>query len=128
MSGGELSGTDNARLKDAVQRAEGLSGLKFSLYLGDSGDDPHATALELHGRLVDPANTVLVLCDPQQHALEIVTGAEARRSLTDEECQLAALSMQSNFVAGDLIGGLSHGLAQLGGYARKSRILHVTEG
>ncbi len=71
---------------------------------------------------------MLVLCDPKQRALEIITGAEARRSLTDGECQLAAASMQSNFVAGDLIGGLAHGLAQLGGYARKARILHVTEG
>lgn len=127
MSGGELSGSENFRLKDGIQRAETMSGLKFSVFLGASSEDPRATAEELHDRLADPDRSVLVLCDPQRRALEIVTGALARRSLSDEECRLVALSMQSNFIAGDLIGGLSQGLAQLGDSARKARILHVTE-
>ncbi|OYO20940.1 DUF5130 domain-containing protein [Enemella dayhoffiae] len=127
MSGGELSGTDSARLKEAVHRAETLSGLKFSLFLGDAEGDPRRHAQQLHARLEDPADSVLVLCDPGQRALEIVTGVEARRTLTDGECRMAAASMQSNFIAGDLVGGLTHGLAQLGGYARKARVLHVTE-
>ena len=48
-------------------------------------DDPPTASLRrayaerLHGALDDPAHSVLVLCDPEFHALEIVTGVEARR-------------------------------------------------
>ena len=65
MSGGELSGGNLSRLKEAVRTAETESGLKFSLYLGAADGDPRAKALEMHATLADPERTVLVLCDPR---------------------------------------------------------------
>ena len=43
---------------------------------------------------------------PSFRALEIVTGRQARRVLDDVECRLAAATMQTSFVAGDIVGGL----------------------
>lgn len=99
--------------------------MKFSLYVGETVDDARAYALRLHTTLDDPDHSVLVLCDPENRTLEIITGTEARRDLGDRECALAAAAMQSSFVVGDLTGGLVDGIQQLGESARTPRTLHT---
>lgn len=126
MSAGELSPNQVEDLKRAVHKAEQASGLHFSAYVGEVDGDPRDASLGLHGKLEDPAHSVLVLCDPAQRALEIVTGVEARRVLDDGEVRLAAATMQSSFAVGDLAGGLVHGIQQMGGAARRPETLHVT--
>ena len=91
MSAGELTPTQTEDLKRAVRRAEDDSELRFSLYLGESEGEPREHAERLHAELADPAHSVLVFCDPEQRALEIVTGAVARRSLQDAETALARI-------------------------------------
>ena len=108
-----------AEIERAVGNAEKLSGLTFSVFVGVSEEDSRAYAERLHSALDDPDHSVLVLCDPGFHALEIVTGAVAKRALDDVECGLAAASMQSSFVAGDIVGGLAIGIQQLGEAARQ---------
>lgn len=112
------------RLTRAQRNAEAASGLTFSLFVGVSEEDSRAYAERLHGALDDPGHSVLVMCDPGFHALEIITGAQARRTLDDVECRLAAASMQTSFVAGDIVGGLVNGIQQLGEAARAPRTLH----
>lgn len=126
MSVGELTPTQTEDLKRAVRRAEEDSGLRFSLYLGAAEGEPRAQAEQLHAALTDPPHSVLVLCDPEKRALEIVTGAEARRTLEDGECALAALGMKSSFEGGDIVRGLAQGVIQLGRAARAPETLHVT--
>ena len=77
-------------LTRAVRNAETVSGLTFSLFVGVSEDDSRAYAERLHRTLPDPDHSVLVMCDPEFHKLEIVTGVAARRVLDDLECRLAA--------------------------------------
>lgn len=133
MSAGErvaardLTPSQTEDLKRAVRLAEDDSSLSFSLYLGAAEGNPRAFAEKLHATLVNPENAVLVLCDPQRRVLEIVTGDEARRHVTDADCKLAAVGMAASFADGDLVGGLSAGLLQLGRDARKPRLLHVTD-
>jgi len=112
------------RLTRAQRNAEAASGLTFSLFVGVSEEDSRGYAERLHGALDDPGHSVLVMCDPGFHALEIITGAQARRTLDDVECRLAAASMQTSFVAGDIVGGLVNGIQQLGESARSPRTLH----
>lgn len=123
----DLTPAQTEDLKRAVRLAEEDSGLGFSLYLGRAEGNPRAFAEKLHATLVEPDRAVLVLCDPERQVLEIVTGDDARRSLPDADCQLAAVGMTSSFADGDIVGGLSAGLLQLGRDARRPQTLHVTE-
>ncbi|MET0692665.1 MAG: DUF5130 family protein [Propionibacteriaceae bacterium] len=125
-SGASLSVSELARIKRAVHNAETSSGLHFSVFLGPSEEDARRYAERLHSGLEDPAHSVLVLCDPVFHALEIVTGVEARRNLDDVECGLAAASMQTSFTGGDIVGGLVVGIQQLGEASRAPKTLHVS--
>ncbi len=124
--GEALTRSELNRLERAQHNAEAASGLTFSLFVGVSEEDSRAYAERLHSVLDDPDHSVLVLCDPAFRALEIITGAEARRSLDDVECRLAAASMQTSFVAGDIVGGLVNGIQQLGEAARHPRTLHAS--
>lgn len=125
MSAGDLTASQTEDLKRAVRMAEEDSGLRFSVYVGASDGDPRAYAEELHASLTHPDSSVLVLCDPEARALEIVTGRLARRTLSDSDCRLAAASMQSSFAGADIAGGLAHGILQLGRDARAPRTLHA---
>jgi len=124
-AGESLSPAEGARLERAVRVAEQFSGLTFSVFLGPSEGDPRTYAERLHGSLPAPDSSVLVLCDPERHVLEIVTGSGVRRVLDDYDCRLAAVSMQTSFSAGDIIGGLVTGVQQLGESARQPRTLHT---
>lgn len=125
-AGRSLSPADQERIKRAIRNAETSSGLTFSVMVGSSEEDPRRYAERLHGGLDDPDRSVLVLCAPAARVLEIVTGTEARRTLDDVECALAAASMQSSFSGGDIIGGLVTGIQQMGEAARVPRTLHRT--
>lgn len=113
------------RIRRAVHNAESMSGLTFSVFIGVSEEDSRAYAARLHGALADPDHTVFILCDPGFRALEIVSGAEAARTLTDTECALAAAAMQVSFASGDIVGGLVTGIQQLGEAARAPKTLHL---
>ena len=58
--------------------------------------------------------------------IEVVTGVEVRRNLTDREVELAVLQMQSAFAAEDLVGGLKRGISMLADHARAPETLHET--
>ena len=125
VSAGEtFTFTELDRIKHALRSAETVSGLTFSLFVGISEEDSRAYAQRLHSALDRPEHSVLVMCDPGFHALEIVTGSTARRTLDDVGCGLAAAAMQTSFVAGDIAGGLVLGIQQLGASARAPRTLH----
>ena len=57
--------------------------------------------------------------------LEVVTGAEVRRNLSDGEVELAVLQMKSAFAEGDLVGGLKRGISMLAEHARAPHTLHA---
>lgn len=126
-AGDRLLPDDVKRIEWATRRAEENSGFSFTAYVaepdltGTVPDRAHA----LHAGLLDRDRAVLVYVDPQRRELQIVTGAETTRTLTDTECRLAAATMVSSFAAGDLAGGLVNGISQLGEAARGLRTDHV---
>ncbi|HEY6740504.1 MAG TPA: DUF5130 family protein [Actinopolymorphaceae bacterium] len=128
MPAGDLfAGPQRHDIDDAVRAAERLSGLTFSVYVGGAEEEFRAYAERLHSSLPAPATSVLVVVDPAARLLEIVTGAEARRLISDEEARLAALAMQSAFAEGDLAGGIVTGVQQLAEHARRPETLHTTD-
>jgi len=110
------------RLDEALRLADRSTGLTFSIYVGDLDEPSRESAEKLHSQLANPASSVLVAVSPNQRALEIVTGALARRRIPDRSAKLAALSMAAAFSGGDLAGGIVAGLAQLTEYAGKAPV------
>jgi uncharacterized membrane protein YgcG len=108
----------------AIRAAETLCRLEFSIYVGRSDGESRPFAQRLHAALVAPDRSVLVMVDPQAKLLEIVTGAAAHRVLDGTALHLAALTMQSAFATGDLVGGITAGVHQLAEHARSPRVLH----
>ncbi len=126
-AGDHFTNAERFALDEAIRKAEQLSRAEFSVFVGHAEDDPRAFATRLHNSLVAPARSILIMVDPDQRALEIVTGGYVRRTLTDSEVELAALAMQSDFAAGDLVGGLKRGIQMLADHARSPETLHTGE-
>lgn len=91
------------------------SGLHFSVYVGAVEGEIRDHAERLHAALGALASRgVLILVSPGDRQLEIVTGRDSARRLSDRACALAALSMTTAFAGGDLVGGILTGLLMLG--------------
>ncbi|HEX4721648.1 MAG TPA: DUF5130 family protein [Pseudonocardiaceae bacterium] len=104
-----------ARLDETINVASRATGLDFSIYLGDLGKDTRARAEELHASIGPEAasEAVLVAVSPGQRVVEVVTGDEAHRRVSDRACKLAVMAMVASFKEGDLIGGLISALRML---------------
>ncbi|MFI7122307.1 DUF5130 family protein [Amycolatopsis sp. NPDC049868] len=102
-----------ARLDEALTLASRETGLDFSVYLGDLGEDTRVTAEGLLTSTDNPADGVVVAVSPGQRAIEIVTGTQARHRLPDRGAKLAVASMVASFKEGDLVGGLVNALRML---------------
>ena len=107
------------RLDEALRVADQQTGLTFSVYIGDLDEPVRESAERLHKQLDTASRAVLVAVSPNQRKLEIVTGNEARKRITDRDAKLAALSMAASFAGGDLAGGILAGLDQLATHAGK---------
>jgi len=105
------------RLDEALRLADQQTGLTFSVYIGDLEEPTREYAEQLHHQLDGAATAVLVAVSPNQRLLEIVTGTDARKRISDRDAKLAALSMAASFAGGDLAGGVLSGLDQLASHA-----------
>lgn len=108
------------RLDHALRVADQETGLTFSVYLGDFGTPAREFAEGLHKRVDDADHAVLVAVSPNQRKLEIVTGNEARKRISDRDAKLAGLSMAAAFAGGDLAGGVVAGIDQLASHAGRA--------
>jgi uncharacterized membrane protein YgcG len=110
-------GFTDAQMRDierVVETAKSETGLNFSLYIGGADGDIRDATEKLHGSLGEEATrAVLVMVDPGDRLLEIVTGEESSRRLSDRACALAALSMTTAFAGGALAGGIITGVRML---------------
>ncbi|MDQ3152892.1 MAG: DUF5130 domain-containing protein [Actinomycetota bacterium] len=111
-----------ASLDEALTLACRTTGLHFSIYLGDLGEDIRVRAEELHAAIGSRApGAVLVAVSPGQRVVEVVTGSESSRRIADRGCELAVKSMVASFKDGDLTGGLTVGLRLLADEAGPTR-------
>jgi hypothetical protein len=118
VSAGEFGSGDRATIDAAIRQAELLCRYEFSVFVGEAEGDSRDFATSLHNSLVAPARSIMIMVDPTARVLEVVTGGQVRRTLSDREVELAALQMQSAFVADDYVGGLTSGIAMLAEHAK----------
>jgi hypothetical protein len=120
-----FSAVQLSRLDEALTLVSRHTELRFSVYLGDLGEDSHAGAQALHEKLgAVGTDSVLIAVDPQRRNVDIVTGPEARVRLADRSAKLAVMSMVASFKEGDLIGGLLNGLRMLSDQAGEPQHSH----
>jgi uncharacterized membrane protein YgcG len=124
-AGDPFSSADRYALDQAMRKAEQLCRFEFSVFVGNAEGDPRAFATRLHNTLVAPARSILIMVDPTARYLEVVTGGEVRRTLTDRQVELVAIAMQSAFAEGDLVEGLRRGITMLAEHARAPETLHA---
>ncbi len=106
-----LTSSQREFLDDVIYRAELSTGLRFSVYLGDLGENTRATADNLLSGLgVDAPSAVLLAVSPGQHVVEVVTGTEAVRRVSDRAARLAVLAVVASCSEGDLPGALATGV------------------
>ena len=116
---------DRVALDETIRKAEQLARVEFSVFVGNAEGEPREFAASLHAALVAPARSILIMVDPTQRLLEVVTGSYVRRTLSDNEVELAVAAMQSEFAADDLVGGLRRGIQMLAEHARAPQTLHA---
>jgi uncharacterized membrane protein YgcG len=113
-SGEPFSNEQVRALNSAAADASAETGLHFSVYIGGVDGDVRDAAERFHAALGPMAATaVLILVSPGDRLLEIVTGKQSSRRLSDRACALAALSMKTSFEGGDLVGGIVTGLRMM---------------
>jgi uncharacterized membrane protein YgcG len=121
---GEFTAAQRVSLDQAIRAAERVSRCEFSVFVGTAEGDPRQFAERLHAALAAPSRSVLVMVDPAARVIEVVTGSEVRRVLTDQEVAFAVLEMRTEFATGDLVKGLRRGISMLAMSARAPRTLH----
>ncbi len=102
------------RLDEALTFASRDTGVAFSVYLGKLGGDSRARAEELFSSQgAEAPGAVLIAVSPGERVVEIVTGTEVTRRVTDRAARLAVTAMIASFKEGDLAGGLVSALRML---------------
>lgn len=119
-AGDFFSNAERLAIDTTIRKSEQLSRFEFSVYVGDAEGDERAFATRLHNTLVAPARSILILVDPGARVLEIVTGAEVRRKVSDTEIELTATAMQGEFAEGRLAEGIRTGITRIADHAHAS--------
>jgi uncharacterized membrane protein YgcG len=122
---GEFTASQRVSLDQAIRAAEQVSRCEFSVFVGAAEGEAREFAERLHAALATPSRSVLVMVDPMARLIEVATGAEVRRVLSDREVALAVLEMRTEFAGGDLVRGLRRGITMLAMAARAPRTLHA---
>lgn len=121
-----MSAADPQEVDRAIRHAEQACRFEFSVFVGSTEDRPARELAEaLHSSLVAPERSILIMVDPVRRLIEVLTGEQVRRTLTDAEVELAMGHMRDYFADGDLTGGLVRGIDLLGEHARAPRTLHA---
>ena len=118
-SGDGFSADQRYEIDRAIRAAEMVCRYEFSVFVGASEGETGPFSQKLHASLIAPERSVLIMVDPAVRLLEVVTGPQAHSVLDDHQIELAVLTMKSAFAAGDLVGGITHGLQQLAQHAQR---------
>jgi hypothetical protein len=97
---------DLVQLDDALTYGSRAAGARFAVYIGDLGSDTAARAREILAKVPTPDSAVLIAVSPDQHAIEVVYGAQVRGRGAESSAPLGVAAAASGFKDGHLIDGL----------------------
>ncbi|WP_067434321.1 DUF5130 family protein [Nocardioides jensenii] len=116
-SGDFFSNAERLAIDTTIRKSEQLCRFEFSVFVGPVEGEPRPFATRLHNTLVAPTKSILILVDPAERILEIVTGAAVRRRVTDAEIDHVVTAMSSHFAEGNLADGIRQGITQIAEHA-----------
>ena len=94
-----------SRLDEALTFAGRETGVAFSVYLGELGEDTRTRAEEMLASLGAGApDAVLIAVSPGERVVELVTGSSVQRRITDRAARLAVTAMVASFCEGVVTG------------------------
>ncbi|WP_236734845.1 DUF5130 domain-containing protein, partial [Mycolicibacterium peregrinum] len=93
-------------LDDALKYGSRAAKARFAIYIGDLGADTAATARTILAKVPTPDNAVLLAVSPDQHAIEVVYGADVKGRGIEEAAPLGVSAAAASFKEGNLIDGL----------------------
>ena len=126
-AGDALTEADRLALDKTIRLAEQTCRFEFSVFVGPVRGRRHPCLRDPAPQPPRGARPAACWCcvDPRRRVIEVVTGGEVRRHLTDAEVELAVLEMASEFAAGNMLVGLQRGIAMLAEHARPQTTLHA---
>jgi hypothetical protein len=98
---------DLVTLDDALTYGSRTAKARFAVYIGDLGSDTAARAREILANVPTPNNAVLLAVSPDQHAIEVVYGAQVRGRGAESAAPSAVAAAASAFKEGNLMDGLT---------------------
>lgn len=93
-------------LDNTLTEAIRTTGVRFTIYLGDLGENPAEGADAVLPGTPDAEHSVLIAVSPNQRAVEIRSGRAVADRANDRVVQLGVTAAVSSFTTGDLIDGL----------------------
>lgn len=89
-------------LTEAIRR----TGVRFTVYIGDLGENTAEGVNALFPTTPDAAHSVLIAVSPNERAIEIRSGRAVADRANDRVLQLGVTALQSAFKDGNLLDGL----------------------
>ena len=93
-------------LDNALKYGSRAAIARFAVYIGGRGADTAATARDVLAKVPTPDNAVLLAVSPDQHAIEVVYGADVNGRGIEEAAPLGVSAAAASFKQGNLIDGL----------------------
>ncbi|MDN5893142.1 MAG: DUF5130 domain-containing protein [Nocardioides sp.] len=124
-AGDYFSNAERQAIDTTIRKSEQLCRFEFSVYVGATEGDSRPFATRLHNTLVAPARSILIMVDPEERIVEIVTGARVREVVNDAEIDLAITAMKALFAEGQLAEGVKQGITQIAEHAHGPKTMHV---
>ncbi|WP_330232552.1 DUF5130 domain-containing protein [Nocardia sp. NBC_00508] len=99
---------DHERLTmdNVLTEATRATKVRFTVYIGDLGEDPAAGADAIFPDTPEAARSVFIAVSPNEKAIEVRSGRDVADRANDRVCQLGVTAALSSFRQGQLIDGL----------------------
>ena len=94
------------RLDDALSECSENARVRFSVYIGDLGSDPVASARGVLLQGPEPAHGALIAVSPNSKDIAIVSGKAVAGRINDRVAALGVTAAAGSFRRDDLIDGL----------------------
>ena len=93
-------------LDDTLKETSEVALVRFSIFIGDLGDDVVASARAALAQAPEPYNGALIAVSPNTRDVAVVSGSDVAGRVNDRVAELGVQAALSAFKQGDLIDGL----------------------